>query len=115
MAATIDEIREKYQCDKRQTGQVVNASKFGMPFKNLQGADKNRVRNFNRNSQGVDPLTIPLEKRKDDIKKKALVKEYLKACDEEEKLAEKRRNLGKKLKEMGLSESYRTLKEQFKL
>jgi len=111
----VDEIRTKYQCDKRQTGQVVNASKFGMPFKNLQGAEKKRVRNFNRNSQGVDPLTIPLEKRKDDIKKKALVKEYLKACEEEEKLTQKRVELGKKLKGMGLSESYRTLKEQFKI
>lgn len=66
MAQTIDEIRTKYQCDKRQTGQVVvnpiraaggNAGfdfrKSGIKDKKVEGALKREIRAVNKPG---DPL-----------------------------------------------------------
>ena len=67
---TIDEIREKYHCDKRQTGQVAFSPSLGTKY-NLKGAGKVQKRELRAEMrEGTDPLLRAKRERE----KKALLK-----------------------------------------
>ena len=84
---TIDEIREKYQCDKRQTGQVVinpiqkgglDFRKAGFKDKKLEAQIKHEIRNSSSNKPN-DTLANGNAKRLREIK--ALVLQDLRSIE----------------------------------
>lgn len=84
---TIDEIREKYQCDKRQTGQVVinpikkgglDFRKAGFKDKKIEAEIKHEIRNSSSNKPN-DPLANGNAKRLREIK--ALVLQDLRSIE----------------------------------
>lgn len=84
---TIDEIREKYQCDKRQTGQVVinpiqkgglDFRKAGFKDKKIEAQIKHEIRNSSSNKPN-DTLANGNAKRLREIK--ALVLQDLRSIE----------------------------------
>lgn len=68
---TVNEIKQKYQFDKRQTGQVAFSPSLGGTKFNLKGAGKNQKRELRAEMrEGTDPLL----KARFDRNKNALLK-----------------------------------------
>ena len=74
---TIDEIKNEYQCDKRQTGQVAVTNPQMIQSSSIKSASsdlKRGIRAFTSVAQGLDPLAFGDAKWLREKKKQRLLK-----------------------------------------